>query len=89
MDDTFLVGGVQGIGDLNGQTENFVDRQRTAPNPVLQRLAFEKFQNEERLLLVFAYVVNGADVRMVECRGRPCFPLKTLQRRWLDHPELG
>src|SRR5689334_10747848 len=66
MNDALLVGRVQGIRDLNAEIENFVDRERTAPNAALKRLAFEEFQDQEGAFFVFANIVNSADIRVVE-----------------------
>ena len=39
MDDTLLVGGFEGFGDLDSELEGFLDRERTLLQPVGQRVA--------------------------------------------------
>ena len=50
------------------------------PDRVLEGLAFQKLHGNESLPVFFDIVVNGADVRMIECRGSMCFTLKASQR---------
>ena len=46
---------------------------------VFQSLAFQKLHGNESLSVLFANVVNSADVRMIECRRRLRLPLKSRQ----------
>ncbi len=56
---------------------------RKAGQPVFQGLALQVLHHHERLNgavgIVFADVVDGADVRMIERRGSPRFALEALQ----------
>ena len=52
--------------------------QRLARYHVLESLAFQEFHHNERMPLPFVDLVNCADIGMVETRGGPCFPLKSL-----------
>ena len=47
---------------------------------VLEGLAFHQFHGDERLAFVLINVINGADVGVIESRGRAGFALETLQR---------
>ena len=53
--------------------------QRTPRDAVLQRHALEKLHGDERLAVLLADVVNGADVGMIQCRCRLRFALKTAE----------
>ena len=69
------------VGDLRAQGQHARDRQRLAPDPVLERLPFEPFHHDERPPLVLADVVDRTDVRMVQRGGRLRLPLEPLERR--------
>ena len=47
---------------------------------MLQRLPIKKLHGDERLPIVLPDFVNGADIRMVQCRSRLRLPLKPVQR---------
>ena len=53
------------------------DIHGAAVDAVLERLAVEKFHGDEGLAVLFADVVNGADVGMVERGGGLGFALET------------
>ena len=46
---------------------------------VLERLSFQKFHRDERMAILFADVVDRADVRMIECGSSTGFPAKTFE----------
>jgi hypothetical protein len=46
---------------------------------MLQRLAFQQFHGDERLLFVLPDIVDGADVWMIQSRGGACFSLKAVE----------
>ncbi len=71
MDDAARVGGLEGVGDVLRQVEQHVDRQRSAIEPVLERLAVQPLHRDERPVAVAPDFVDGADVGMVERRCRP------------------
>ena len=66
MDDAFGVGGVEGVGDLDGERENRLGLHRPAADAVLEGQAVEKLHGDEGLLAVFSDFINRADVGMVE-----------------------
>ena len=67
MHDALRVRGVQSIGDLNCQLQQFAGLERLSGDVVLQRLPFEQLHHNKGLPFVFINVVNRADVWMVEC----------------------
>ena len=77
-------GGVRGlerIGRLDGQVEQERDRQRRAVDAVAQRLPVEQLHDEERQIAMPPDVVERADVRVVQRRGRPGLTLEPFERR--------
>ena len=71
VDDACSVRGVQRGGDLRAHVEGCVQAQRTGGEPIFQRRALQILHDDERPLVLLADVVDGADVRVVECRCRP------------------
>ena len=70
------VGGVEGVGDFDGEREDGLGFERTAADLVFQRDAFEELHGNERLAILFADVVDRADVGMVQRGRRLRFALK-------------
>ena len=62
----------------NAMSTSDRDLHRAASEPLLECLAFEQLHRDERW--IGADIVDGADVGVVERRGRPRFPLETFQR---------
>ena len=79
MNDPLLVRGVETIGDLNRQVENFLRLQRLARDALLQRLAFQELHHDEVLAFMRVDFVDGADVGMIQGGSSLGFPLKPLQ----------
>ena len=81
VNDVLGMGGVERVSDLDGQREQGIEFERMARDHMLQRRAIQKLHDDERLAILFANVVDGADVGMVERRGRfrlPAKPFKCL-----------
>ena len=56
---------VQRIGNLDGQRQQAIHSERTAPDTVLQRHALKEFHGDESLSTLLADVVNRANIGMV------------------------
>ena len=56
---------------------------------MLQCYAVQKFHGNERLLAVLADFVDGANVRMIEGRGRASLAAEALQRLWITRHFIG
>ena len=69
MDDACLVRGVQSVGDFDGQRQQLPDRHRLATDAFFQGLPLEEFHRDVGLAVLFADVVDGADVGMIQGRG--------------------
>src|SRR6266849_893586 len=73
------MGSVQGIGDLDSQIEHRLDLQRLATDPAPEGLPLQQFHGDEGSSLGLVNLVDGADVRMIQCRGSLGFALKTAE----------
>ncbi len=67
MHDSLGVGGIESIGDLDGEREKTICVDGLAANVALQSHAIQEFHGDERLPVLLSDVVNGADVRVVQC----------------------
>ena len=66
MDDAVAVCAIEGIGDLGRVVDDFVSRERPARQPRGQRFALEELHDQEGDAVLFAEVVQDADVRVVQ-----------------------
>ena len=65
--DAFGVRGIECVGDLDGEGKQSVQLERSCADQVFERLAVEKLHGDEGLAVLFADVVNGANVGVVQC----------------------
>jgi hypothetical protein len=70
MDDALGVGGVEGVGDFEGDFEEGVEVEGVAVDAMLKGGAVEILHGDEGLAVLFADVVDGADVGVVQGGGR-------------------
>ena len=80
MNDAGPVGRVERVRDVGGHGEEVGDRQCACAQPIFQRLAVEPLHGDERRPCVLADFIDGADVRMIECRGGPRFATEPFDR---------
>src|SRR6516225_3026767 len=66
MNNSPFVRSFDSITDLFGDGERFFDRDRTASDPVRQRLAFDQFEDEESRVVRFPEIVYCRDIGMVQ-----------------------
>ncbi len=69
MNDALAVGGVEGIGDVNSDPEQHVERHRLAVDAMLERHALQQFHGDERHAGVFVNVEDRADAGVIESGG--------------------
>ena len=79
MDDSLGVRRVQRVGDLNRQARNGFQFERASADGLLQGLAIEQFHRQVNVAAVFADIVNGADIRMIQGRRRLRFSSKSFE----------
>ena len=72
--------GIQRVGNLDGEPSRTFRFQSGARDAVLQRHTVQKLHDDEGLAVLLADLVNGADIRMVQCGSGLGFALKTRQR---------
>jgi hypothetical protein len=75
------VGGIERVGDLNSPFHDLIDRQGTTGEAVSERGSLEQLHDDEVMAFVLADVMNGADVRVIEGRGRARLALEPLLQR--------
>jgi len=79
VDDSFRVGGIQSIGNLDAQIEHRLDLHRLATDSVPQCLPLQQFHGDEASSIGLVDLVDRADVRVVQ-RGRSLgFPLEAAE----------
>jgi hypothetical protein len=76
MHDARPVRAVEGVGDLDAETEHVVDRERPALNAIRERLALDQLHDEVEIVPLAPDVVDDADVRMVERGNEPRLALE-------------
>ena len=80
MNDSLAMRGVECIGNFDGQPEQYLVLDRLSADGVFERHAIQKLHRDKSAAVCLAYVVNRANVGMVESGGRLRFPLKARQR---------
>jgi len=65
--------------NVNCERKQAIVIDRRSADQVLQRGSFQVLHRNEGLSILVADVVDGADVRMIESRCRPCLPLEAGQ----------
>src|SRR5664279_4096144 len=78
MNDAFVVGCFQSIGNLDSEIEKLRNRDRLSRNTALQSLAFEKFHSDKGAAFEFADVIDGADIGVIQSGCRTSFAAKAL-----------
>ena len=76
VDDTLSMGLVEGRGDFNGNPQKLLSGQRALLQPLRQRLSFQVLHHQKIKSLLSANVMERADIRMIQIRDGPGFPLK-------------
>ena len=89
MNDAFGVGYIESVRNLNAEIEDALERQRLAMDVVAQRFAVDELHGDERLVILFADVVNGADAGVIESGTGVRFAAKALQRLGILQHVLG
>src|SRR5215469_16710077 len=70
VNESLSVRGLQGAGDLNPDVQSVVKAHRAAVDALLEGLAFQILHGDERTAIVFADIVNRADLWMIQRRSR-------------------
>ena len=86
MHDPALVRGAQRLGDLPGDRERLLDRQRTVRDSRGQGLALDQLEHERVRALALFEAVDGRDVRMIQGRQELRFALEPGEVRRVGQP---
>jgi hypothetical protein len=78
MNDTFTVGRIQRVGDIDGDWKECLRFHGPSGYEVLQRHSVKEFHDHENIAFVVSNVVDRADVRMVKRRRGTSFAAKAL-----------
>ncbi len=89
VNDVLGMGGVERVGDVSGEREEGVELQGHVCQYVFERLAVEEFHGDERMALVFANLINRADVGMVERGSGAGLAAKALERQKITRDIVG
>jgi hypothetical protein len=76
VDDPGRVRRVQCVGNLDRQRQDDLGLHRTAADAVFQRQAVQVLHHDEHSPLLVVNFVDGANVRMIQRRGRLCLALE-------------
>src|SRR5246127_1299018 len=76
MNDAFAMSGIESVGHFNRQAEQNVGIERFSANTMLQGNALKKLHGDERLAILLADVVDGANVWVIQGRGGLRFTLE-------------
>jgi len=79
VDDAFGVRRIERVSNLDRQIEQQIQFHRTTSDAMIQRLALHELHGDETTPAVFGYLVNRADVGMVQRRGSAGFSSQTFE----------
>ena len=71
---------LQRLRHLHRDVQQFFELQRFPVDSLLQAFPFQLLHHNEGMSAVVLYVMNGANVRMVQARRGPRLPLKAVKR---------
>ena len=80
VDDPGGVRRLERIGDLDRECQQQVDVERAPGDTMLQRRPVEELHDQERAAVLFADIVDGADVCVIQGRGRSRLPEESGER---------
>jgi hypothetical protein len=93
VDDPARVGGREAVGDLGGDVDRLLGRERPAPQSLGERFALQKLRHGPRDRAKRARIVDRKDVRVIEGGDSPRFAVETreavgvVRRRVREHLE--
>ena len=89
MDDPFLVSGLDGLGDLSGNHERLIERNRASSNPIRQCGALDEFENQGPNAVGLLEAVDARDVGMVQRRKHLRFSQEAPHALGIEGERLG
>jgi hypothetical protein len=82
VNDSLAVGGSECVSNLNSPFKHLFERHWLSADAMLQRGAFHEFHRDERLTVLFADFVDGANVGMIQRGRRTRLSAKTFEHLW-------
>ena len=79
MDDALLVCGFERLADVLRNLESFVDRNRSALQPIGDCLSIDKFKDEKLRSIGFFEIVDRGNIRMIQRRENLSFALESAE----------
>ena len=79
VNDARRVRRIESIGNVDSKRQQLFQFKRPPTNTMLERHTVQELHRDEGLPVLLANVVNGADVGMIQSRGRLGFALKARQ----------
>ncbi len=89
MNNSLALCRVQRIGHFDRQRQQCFGPHRLARDAVLQRYPVQKLHGDESLAVLFANVINRANVGVIQRRGSLCLTLKTGQSLGISGNFIG
>ena len=80
MDDALGVRGLEAVGDLNADLQEFGYLDGLLSDAAFESLALEEFHGDKRPPFEASDIVNGADIRVIERRRSARFAAESLDR---------
>jgi len=80
VDHAGVVGGVESVGGVDADFEEAFEFERARGDDVLERGAVEEFHGDKCTAAIFADVVDGADVGVVQCGGGAGLAFEAFER---------
>ena len=77
---SFAMRRIEGHHDGNGKLQQPLRRKGPSANLVTQRAPLQQFHGQVRMAVELIHSIDGADIRMTQCRRGPRFPLESFAR---------
>ena len=89
MNDAREMGRIECVGNLQRRFQREFQVKGLAGDAFAKRLTFQHLHGDEGAARVFANLINGADIRMIQRRSGARFALKALQRLRIFSEHIG
>ncbi len=89
MNDVFAVGSIERLGNLCGDHNSLIDRQRAELQTLAECLSLEELHDKERNTLVLSDIVDSTNVWVVHPRNCTSFALEPIELGTLDTTRRG
>ena len=84
MDDALLMRRLEGLGDLLGNRQRLLDRDRATGNPLRKIFPFDQLHDQRGAARAFLQAVDVRDVRVIQRGEHFRFALKPCEPVWIS-----